>query len=253
MRNLLLNFLMVIPVFAQIMPLEQSVNKTTISPAKIDCSLPTETLLIDTDLTVYDCANDTVTIAGDTTQNGTLTVNGTADFNGLLTIDGQTTITAPFTFNGTSITMIGASGDFLSASSVTASAFFGDGFNLINLPGAARFAYYAINDRTGIICDDTNYEVQGRFMYPGSIDVGAPIAFDAVGAAESGKDFQVRIFDLTNATVIAESAVLTNTSPEVVSFGTISNIPAAEAVFEIQCQSPGGGKGFMDSVSVEYQ
>jgi len=68
---------------------------------------------------------------------------------------------------------------------------------------------------------------------------------------ESGEGF-IRIFDLTNALVIATSAGFSNTTPGVIDLGTISNLPAASAVFELQMRHNAADSGKIRVSSVRF-
>jgi hypothetical protein len=66
--------------------------------------------------------------------------------------------------------------------------------------------------------------------------------------------YNVRVYDVTNDAVIAEAA-FTNASQIVQSMGTLSNLPAAEAVIEVQVRKNDGNNQSevtVEEVQIEY-
>lgn len=61
-----------------------------------------------------------------------------------------------------------------------------------------------------------------------------------VVASSTGAEYSVRLYDLTNARIIAEKTGLTNTEKEVIDLGTISNIPTNKAVLELHIKRTTG-------------
>ena len=75
-----------------------------------------------------------------------------------------------------------------------------------------------------------------RFVYKGSVLWSTPQSIKVIasttGASMTG---DVRIFDLTNSLVVATLSI-TNQTPQILDLGAISNVPASEAVFELQAR-----------------
>lgn len=98
----------------------------------------------------------------------------------------------------------------------------------------------------------TTYVAVAKFYFAGTNKLGTPANIKAIvfqGAVSS----QVRIYDLTNSLQIAESAAFTETTPVVKDLGAISNLPTAEAIFEIQLKkTSGGGSTSCSAVSVLF-
>lgn len=65
----------------------------------------------------------------------------------------------------------------------------------------------------------------------------------------------VRLYDLTNANVIAEVTNVGITTPSIIDLGIISNLPTSEAIFEIQVKRETANPAkniFIDSASISY-
>jgi hypothetical protein len=87
-------------------------------------------------------------------------------------------------------------------------------------------------------------------VWRGSTVMGTPAAIKMVATDVGNVDGTVQIYDVTNSTVICSVQVTANT-PTLLSFGTLSNIPTGEAVWEIQVSSSGGVVS-IDSLSIQY-
>jgi hypothetical protein len=86
-----------------------------------------------------------------------------------------------------------------------------------------------------------NYAVVSSFGFPGSTEVGTPIKIEALVERSGGNSGDIRVYDSTNALVIAELTAFNGSPKESVDLGAISNIPTNAAVFEIQMSRTGGG------------
>lgn len=103
----------------------------------------------------------------------------------------------------------------------------------------------------------TTYEKMGSFKYGGSDQIGIINYIDVISHKDSSlTSYDIRIYDQTNNLVITERTGLTNTEEVVNDLGTISNIPTAEAVLEIQAKRTGGsGKNknvYIDQAIIYY-
>jgi hypothetical protein len=80
------------------------------------------------------------------------------------------------------------------------------------------------------------WNVMARVVFPGTDHMQATVEAIKlvlwVGA--SIRPMDARIYDITNDLVIAESDTLTNEDPELIDFGTISNVPTGPAIWEVQ-------------------
>ena len=91
----------------------------------------------------------------------------------------------------------------------------------------------------------------GRFIFRGTTSLGTPTALKVVGGflgTPGTGDY--RVFDVTNVLVIAEITGVATLSPAILDLGTISHLPAGEAIWEVQLfRSAGGGGGNTPSLS----
>lgn len=84
------------------------------------------------------------------------------------------------------------------------------------------------------------YEVVTRFPYDGSDAAGIPILLTLVGGQTGGATASFRLFDVTNAAVIAEVTGVVAVSPSLINMGVISNIPTGPAIIELQALKTAG-------------
>lgn len=94
---------------------------------------------------------------------------------------------------------------------------------------------------------DATYEMLSQFFFEGTTAFGTPTTAKIRFTNKGGITSSVRIYDVTNAQVIAEQTGLDPAVEEVfetVNMGALSNLPAAEAIFEVQLRvsADGGGK-----------
>lgn len=83
--------------------------------------------------------------------------------------------------------------------------------------------------------------VGGPFKYQGSDNVGNIDYIEVVAYKDAlPTSYDVRIYDSTNGTVLAESTGLTNTDEQIIDLGTISNIPSGPSLLEVQVKQSGG-------------
>lgn len=85
--------------------------------------------------------------------------------------------------------------------------------------------------------EETTYEAEGHFIFPGSTDVGTPTLIKIIAWMKDTATGAIRLFDATNSLVIAEKTGITEEDPTIFDMGTISNIPTGEAIFEIQLKT----------------
>lgn len=120
----------------------------------------------------------------------------------------------------------------------------------VNL-GDAFATLYAIGASTR----NTSYTVLGGgFIFRGSSVVPAPTSIKAVAFKDTGANtMDVRIFDVTNALVIAELTGISDDMPAIQALGALANIPTGEAIWEVQARrvgNPGSTDCFVDSISI---
>ena len=90
--------------------------------------------------------------------------------------------------------------------------------------------------------DNTSYTTLSVFIFPGSTSFDISAA-KVVSRMDSGPtSYDIRIQDITNALTVA-TANFTNLLDEINDMGTLSNLPVAESIFEIQIKRNGGSGG----------
>ena len=100
--------------------------------------------------------------------------------------------------------------------------------------------------------NSADYSIISRFGFDGSDNIGTPIAVKMLSHMGSATDYRIRLYDITNSLVICESAVLTNTDPELKDCGTVSNIPTTPAVWELQGKRTSGSWCEVDAMSIKF-
>jgi hypothetical protein len=101
--------------------------------------------------------------------------------------------------------------------------------------------------------NNTAYFEQGQTAYAtavvlhyegsGGLTARTPDKYKVVVAGAATGTIDVRLYDLTNGTTIAEAlAVAVTAVPSIVDVGTVANVPTAEAIFEVQV-AKGSSKG----------
>lgn len=108
---------------------------------------------------------------------------------------------------------------------------------------------------TKLDTEEATYVVGGVIPYPGSDAVGVPIKISVVcGKKGGGTTYSVRVFDKTNALVIAQQLNESDTYPILKDLGTISNVSEDPAIWEVQVKKTAGDEGKVVSVaSVEME
>lgn len=101
---------------------------------------------------------------------------------------------------------------------------------------AQKVLTYALADSNNpfIVKLSTSYTAVARFVFQGSTIVSVPSKIEVIGSVSILGNSSIRLFDVTNSTVIAEVTGITSLTPIVIDLGTISNIPAGQSIFEIQ-------------------
>jgi len=87
----------------------------------------------------------------------------------------------------------------------------------------------------------TEYQSVGDLIFPGTTAVGSPTSIKCISWGDSGTTHAVRVYDITNDAVIAEVTGLTNTAKAIASLTGIDNLPASEALWEVQLKKTAGG------------
>jgi len=99
------------------------------------------------------------------------------------------------------------------------------------------------------------YQVLNRIIFAGSSFYGAiPASIKAIAFMTGATSYSIRVVDLTNGgLVVAEQTGLVNTTPAIIDLGAITNIPAGDAIFEVQMLRVGSGGQAADVQAIEFR
>jgi len=103
-----------------------------------------------------------------------------------------------------------------------------------------------------------DYFTIGTYQYKGRLYEDVITAVEVLSYADTGvSSYDIRLYDLTNNTVLAELTGCTNTDIAVQNLGTISNLPLETSDLEIQGRKVGGGNGnrfiYFQSISIYFE
>jgi len=112
--------------------------------------------------------------------------------------------------------------------------------------GSYNFTFGS-NKQSYLKSKDTTFEVLSEFFYLGKDVTGVPENIKVSFTNKGGITSSIRIYDVTNANIIAEVTGIAPTIEEIfqtIDLGVISNLPNLEARFEVQLNvsSSGGMK-----------
>jgi len=97
-----------------------------------------------------------------------------------------------------------------------------------------NFSYNAEEEK-GIEFEEDEYEAGAYFIFQGTANLGTPTNIKAVLCVEDDSSpGSLRIYDTTNAKIIAELTDIDNENPQILDLGTLSNLPTGEALIEVQ-------------------
>jgi hypothetical protein len=94
------------------------------------------------------------------------------------------------------------------------------------------------------------YDVIATIIFPGT-DIATPSGIKAVTGMYGGGTGYVRVYDVTSSLVVVEKT-FTDAYPALVDLGALSNLSAAEAIWEIQMKEVGATSIRMGSLEVIY-
>lgn len=149
--------------------------------------------------------------------------------------------------NGTShvVQGVGSNGQVLEADSGEAS-----GLKWVN---NKKFIVSSRNIKT----TSSEWTRMDHFIYPGSVIAPTNVSRILVNTdADTGVTYKVRVYDVTNSTVVGTVTGKTNLDPEIINLGTLSNIPSSDALFEVQLARTAGADpngAIYSSIMLEYQ
>lgn len=88
---------------------------------------------------------------------------------------------------------------------------------------------------------NASYATLGEFIYSGTSTEGAITAMNVVASFQTlATSYSLRVYDVTNAQVIAEVTGLTTIPATMQNLGTVSNLPSGPAIFQLQAKRVGG-------------
>jgi hypothetical protein len=99
------------------------------------------------------------------------------------------------------------------------------------------------------------YTSQATMEYKGSDSIGVPQKISIIGRGSSATPtYSIRIYDITNALVIAELTAQSNTVKTAIDMGAISNVPTGNSIWEIQTKRDSGGNVAFElsALTIEY-
>lgn len=102
--------------------------------------------------------------------------------------------------------------------------------------------------------NQTTYSRISDYVFPGLTGNRPPLSFEVSAFMDATAiSYDIRIYDFTNAVVIAEKTGNTNETKAIIDLGTISNLPAAAAIFEIQIAvGNGAGSCYLTGMVAKY-
>lgn len=110
---------------------------------------------------------------------------------------------------------------------------------------------FSDNGQPYISTAQNTYIVRAQFVFLGTTTMGAVNAIKALVSTDATTGW-IKIMDVTNVNVIAEKS-FTNGTFDIVDMGTLSNLPASQAVFEVEMKKSGtGGMVKLASIITEY-
>lgn len=101
---------------------------------------------------------------------------------------------------------------------------------------------------------DNFYVVVASFVFRGTTALGSPVAADFIlWHGESGGAGWARIYDVTNANVIAEVGPFSTETPTRQTDSSLTNLPAGEAIFEVQLKAANGKEFRISETVLRYR
>ena len=104
-----------------------------------------------------------------------------------------------------------------------------------------------------LFAQDVFYTIVSKFIFKGTTILGTPSKIKLIAHVKTAiKPGDIRIYDVTNATVIGEVTGIANTSSVIVDLGTLSNLPTGESIFEVQLKDPSGDEIRVSALIIEF-
>jgi hypothetical protein len=97
------------------------------------------------------------------------------------------------------------------------------------------------------------YVIAGRMAFKGTNVLGTPTSAKFVASTDTGGgSVDCRIYDVTNAQVIAEYTGITSTTFAIYTDSTLTNLPTGEALFEVQIRDTAGQTAQITAASLHW-
>jgi hypothetical protein len=108
--------------------------------------------------------------------------------------------------------------------------------------------------RPYVTVKSTDYKVAASFLFGGTDLTGVPSKIKvAYSVKRSSSPGSIRIFDLTNGNLISSKDSLVDTEEAILDLGTLQNVPASEALLEIQAKTSSSSNWiYINSLTIEY-
>jgi hypothetical protein len=100
------------------------------------------------------------------------------------------------------------------------------------------------------------YTIMATFIFPGSNQIGTIKNVNIISYMDSKvPSYSVRLFDTTNGVTIVENTGMTDTSQNIQTLGTVSNVPTGQSIIELQVKTDDGSNKniYVESISIHYE
>jgi hypothetical protein len=116
---------------------------------------------------------------------------------------------------------------------------------------------FIVSSRAGAKTISSEWTRMDNFIYPGSSIAAAKVSRILINAeADTGITYKLRVYDVTNGNEVGTLTGQTNTTPQILSLGALTNVPNSDALFEVHAARTSGlitsGVNYY-SVMLEYQ
>lgn len=102
----------------------------------------------------------------------------------------------------------------------------------------------------------TSYTKMFSFIFPGMNELNSVMDFSIISFKKDADNYDLRIYDITNTQIIGSITGLTNeNTPEIKDITSLSNLPNARAIFELQAKRTGGqgsAKAVVEALVMKY-
>jgi hypothetical protein len=152
------------------------------------------------------------------------------------------------------IIVAGGSGPFATASAAAIGEGIAEALKAHIKAGRSEIILTAGNDGAFKETNNTTYTTMGCYAFDGSNIAGIPYAIKAVAYVGSvAGTVDIRIYDSTNGATISEVIEIAGSTQTINAMSAPANIPAGQAIFEIQVRTNSSStKGRLASIVMEF-